>query len=193
MRKKWNIQKHLLLMGITAVFLALFAVPLTVSAQGKPEVYVSTSKGANVSSGTGTKADPYNLFNDAVNNVANGGTIYILSNNYALMNDLNSNDDPLVINKNISIKSDSETKKASLSSRAAGIILGDDVTFENINLTFQNSVYTQIFANGHHLTLKNVSRVSSGKEIDLVASAIFMPAVQTHTVLRPRCHILVIL
>lgn len=156
------------------MFLALFAMPSTVSAQEQREVYVSTTKSATDRSGSGTKTDPYNLFNDAVNNVANGGTIYILSNNYALMNDLNSNDDPLVINKNIIIKSDSETKKASLSSRAAGIILGDDVTFENINLTFQSPVYTQIFANGHHLTLKNVSRMSSGREIDLVAGSLYI-------------------
>ena len=174
MIKEWKNKKHLLLLGIAAMFLAFGSFPATAEAQGKTEVYVSTTKSATDHSGDGTKTNPYNLFNDAVNNVANGGTIYILSNNYALMNDLNSKDDPLVINKNISIKSDSGTKKASLSSRAAGIILGGDVTFENINLTFQNPVYTQIFANGHHLTLKNVSRVSSGKEIDLVAGSLYI-------------------
>lgn len=174
MRKKWNIQKHLLLMGITAVFLALFAVPLIVSAQGKPEVYVSTSKGANVSSGTGTKADPYNLFNDAVKGVANGGTIYILAgSNSAMINDLNSNSEPFIIDKQISVKPEPGADKATLTSRAAGIILGADVTFENIELNVINGYHDQIFANGYHLTLINVTRVSGSRLVDLAAWSLY--------------------
>lgn len=44
MRKEWENKKHLLLLGIATMFLAFGAFPATVEAQGKTEVYVSTTK-----------------------------------------------------------------------------------------------------------------------------------------------------
>ena len=42
--------------------------------------------------------------------------------------------------------------------RAGGIVLGKNVTFENLELSFANPVRNAIMANGHTLTLRNVTR-----------------------------------
>lgn len=182
MIKKWNIKMSLPLMGITAMFLAFFTVPSTVAAQGNSVVYVSTTKGANTSSGSGTKTDPYNLFNDAVKGVADGGTIYILAgSNSAILNDLNSSNEPFVINKQIYIKPEPGAQTATLTTRVAGIILGADVTFENIELNVTNRYHDQIFANGHTLTLNNVTRAQGSRLVDIVAGGLYSNNTQIST------------
>ena len=45
--------------------------------------------------------------------------------------------------------------------RPSGIILAADVTFENLEFSFANRVRNAIMANGHTLTLKNVTRSKS--------------------------------
>lgn len=174
-------------MGIAAMFLALFAVPSTVEAQGSSEVYVNYISGATSSTGNGTMQSPYNLFNDAVKNVQNGGTIYILSNG-GFINDINSNDAPFVIDKQICIKPASGITKATLNSRAGGIILGADVTFENIELNVANPIHSQIFANGHHLTLKNVTYASGTRLVDLVAGSLYSSQGQSAAGATPGTH-----
>ncbi len=58
-----------------------------------------------------------------------------------------------------------------LSLQRAGIILGADVTFENITLCFNNSVRNAIIANGYSLTINNVA--SNGTfDIDLFCGGI---------------------
>ena len=47
------------------------------------------------------------------------------------------------------------------------------MTFENISLGFANAYHDQIFANGHTLTLKNVSRASGCRLVDLAAGTIY--------------------
>lgn len=121
--------------------------------------------------GSGTKTDPYNQFRDAVDNVADGGTIYIIGAGF-LNDKAGQGGAPLVINKNITIKSDSETNYAKLSIRPAGLLLGADVRFENIQLEFANKTHDSIFANGHKLELINVSNSSGGRVIDLFAGGL---------------------
>lgn len=171
MKKKRNIKLTLPLMGIAAMLLALFAIPSTAEAQGKSEVYVN-SNNATGHSGDGTITNPYNLFNDAVEGVSDGGTIYVLEKG-AMINDLGSNDAPFVIGKQISVKPAPGISDATLNSRAGGIILGKDVTFENIALNVTNNNHSQIFANGHHLTLKNVTYVANTRLVDLVAGGLY--------------------
>lgn len=171
MRKKQNIKLTLPLMGIAAMFLALFAMPSTAEAQGNSVVYVNSTNATN-HSGDGTINNPYNLFNDAIEGVTDGGTIYILADG-ALINDLGSNDAPFVIGKQISVKPAPGIPDATLNSRAGGIILGKDVTFENIALNVTNNNHSQIFANGHHLTLKNVTYVANTCLVDLVAGGLY--------------------
>ena len=78
-------------------------------------------------SGDGSKENPYNRFEDALANVSDGGIIYILSAG-AFVNDP-GNDNPLVIDKAVTIKPAEGLTRASLENRAAGTVLGADVTF----------------------------------------------------------------
>ena len=61
------------------------------------------------------------------------------------------NDNAYVINRPVTITGEA------LSLERAGIVLGADVTFENITLCFNTSVRNAIIANGYSLTLNNVS------------------------------------
>ena len=67
-----------------------------------------------------------------------------------------SGDNALVIERPLTIKG------GSLASRRGGIVLGADVTFENITLSFENLVRNGIFANGNTLTLNGVKNGNSG-------------------------------
>lgn len=75
MRKEWRKRIRLPLAGILSLF---FAFIMTSSAEAAQSVvYTSMTEGITTSSGDGTKENPYNKFEDAVKNVADGGTIYI--------------------------------------------------------------------------------------------------------------------
>lgn len=92
---------------------------------------------------------------------------------------------PLIINKSVTIKSDSEANYAKLSIRPAGILLGGDVRLENIQLEFANTIHDSIFANGHKLELVNVSNSSHGREIDFFAGGLNSPSSGTgHIVIK---------
>lgn len=54
----------------------------------------------------------------------------------------------------------------------AGIILGGDTTFRDMQLTFENSVRNAIIANGHTLTLENVEQIGSTWSIHLFCGGI---------------------
>ena len=126
-------------------------------AANRPVVY--TKFYANSSSlGTGSKEDPYNLFKDALASVDDGGTIYI-TGGQGFINVIEKNEgNPFVINKNVTIASDPESTKATLTIRSAGIVLGADVKFQNVKIELANSYNNALFANGHKLTLENVER-----------------------------------
>lgn len=150
-------------------------VGTVVQAAGDKEiVYTQMSRGVTDSSGDGTEGNPYNRLEDAVDNVADGGTIYVLGGNGAF---LNTQDEygsvPYVIGKNVTIEAAPGVGMANLSVRAGGIVLGGNVTFRNIGLGFANKYHDSIFANGHTLVLDNVSRNSGTRLVDLFAGGLY--------------------
>ena len=172
--KKW---KRAGWMG--AVLTVLFsAAYITVSAAGTQEkeiVYTSMSKSLMDTSGDGTKDNPYNRFEDALANVADGGKIYILASNNAVVNS-QGNDMPLVIDKEVVIEPEPGAERAKLYSRAAGIVLGADVTFRNIKLAAADPYHAQIFANGYRLSLIDVSREAGHRLLDVAAGSLYNTA-----------------
>lgn len=137
-------------------------------------VYTQATKPNADTSGNGTKSNPYNRFEDAVANVADGGTIIIKSGDNAF---LNTQDEygtvPFVINKNITIKSEDSDVMGELVVRAGGIVLEGDVTFENINLAFANKLHDAIFANGYNLELINCTRGAGSRQVDVFAGSLY--------------------
>lgn len=158
----------LLVVGLipTAAFTAF-------AADAKQEVYTRFSGKVQEHSGDGTKENPYNLFDDAVKNVANNGKIIILGESGAFLNALDeTGSKPYVIDKSVTITAE-EGKTATLSIRPSGLILGGNVTFKNIDLGFANKIHDSIFANGHTLTLENVTRSSGHRLVDLFGGTLY--------------------
>ena len=96
--------------------------------------------------------------------VQDGDTIRLIGS--CMVNDLNSNSAPWVINKRITITGDT------LYLRSGGIVLGADVTFTDVNLSFANCVRNAIMANGYTLTLNNVSSEASTRRIHLLCGGL---------------------
>lgn len=137
-------------------------------------VYTSKTKSNLDTSGDGSKENPYNRFEDAVSNVSDGGTIYIVSSHGAFLNTQDEYGNlPFVIDKSVTIEPEPGAASADMSCRAAGIILGGDVTFKNINLEFANKYHDVIAANGYRLVLDNVSHSGSSRLVDLVAGSLY--------------------
>ena len=72
---------------------------------------------------------------------------------------------PWIIDKTITIRG--KEQNSSLNLRAGGIVLGANVTFENIHLDFTNRVRNAIMANGYKLTLDGISRSPGTRNIHL--------------------------
>lgn len=171
-RQSWETMRYT---GIIMLvfFLSLLFVPAdAMSAATKDVVYTSATKSNNDTSGDGSIENPYNRFEDAVANVADGGKIYILASDNAFLN-TQENDMPFIIDKNVVIEPEPGASQAILVSRSAGIILGADVTFNNIELDFANGYHDQVFANGYSLSMIHVSRNSSHRLVDLVAGGLY--------------------
>ena len=135
-------------------------------------IYTAATKGNSDNSGNGTQSNPYNLFETALLNANDGDTIYILDAGGFVNASDNS---PLVINKNITIKGANSV----LSVRRSGIVLGADVTFENVVLSFGSRYHDAIFANGHSLTMKNVSCQSGSRKVDIFGGGLYINGVNT--------------
>ncbi|MBQ3496665.1 MAG: hypothetical protein IJA73_00930, partial [Oscillospiraceae bacterium] len=91
--------------------------------------------------------------------VKDGDTIELLGTGH--VNDPNSDSAPWIINKAVTITG------GDISLRAGGILLGADVTFDGVELGFANRVRNAIMANGHTLTLRNVTAASGTLEFHL--------------------------
>lgn len=171
--------KKKLALGTTALAVLASVVPSHVapveaSTEGTmPIVYTSFDSGGGnfAQTGDGSQEKPFNLFEDALKEVAPNGTIVIT--NKAFINDNESKSLPFYINKPVTIKSAGDTP-ATLAVRSGGIVLGADVTFENISLSFENKVHDAIFANGHTLNLINVVRAGGSREVDLFAGSLYL-------------------
>ena len=105
-------------------------------------------------------ADNINTLDKVVEGAQDGDIIQIIG--LCMTNDNQSNSAPWVIDKAITFQGVAGTS-ASINLRAGGIILGANVTFEDLTLTFPNPVRNAIMANGYTLTLKNVVRSTSTK------------------------------
>ncbi len=137
-------------------------------------VYTEATKSNLDQSGNGSKSNPYNRFEDAVANVADGGTIIIKSGKGAF---LNTQDEygqiPFIIDKDVTIRSEAEGSMADLTVRAGGIVLKGNVTFKNINFQFANKVHDSIFANGYKLEIIDSERGPGSREVDLFAGSLY--------------------
>ena len=91
-------------------------------------------------------------FRKALTDAADGDVIRI--NGSFVVGDSNNRDNVFVIDKNLTIAGN--TQSDSLTLWEAGILIGADVTFENMTLNLPNQVRNAVFANGHKLTMNNV-------------------------------------
>lgn len=99
--------------------------------------------------------------------VQNGDVIKLT--NEGFVNDT-SDTRPWVINKQVTIQG------GWIQMRAQGLLLGADVTFENVTLSFENGRRNAIMANGHTLTLNNVTRNSGARQIHLLCGGLTGPS-----------------
>lgn len=145
---------------ITAIIISITALlsmlNITVSAQAPTEVYTSFIRTGLGHIGNGTAKSPYAYFEDALNAVADGGTIYIADNSFINYIE-GSAGEPFLINKNVTITAAPGRSIAYFETRTPGIVLGADVTFRNVVLEFPNGYRPIICANGYSLTMENVS------------------------------------
>lgn len=124
--------------------------------------------GVNTGAEDGTVNKPYNNFLDALDNVADGGTIYIKSGTYSFVNDL-GDDKPLIIDKSVTIATELNGDRGAISTRSAGIVLGADVTFSNIDIGLASAYHNAICANGYRLTLDNVGKYTGHRIANVFA------------------------
>jgi hypothetical protein len=163
---------------ILAVILCLSLLPIihVIVSAAPNEVYTEFSSGNSTNSGDGTEESPYNLFVTALENVADGGTIYIGSGG-AFVNDENDGQ-PLKITKNVTItRAPDLDTRPTLIVRKGGIVLGANVTFQNIVLSYPNANHPVVCANGYTLNMENVSHYSSStRAIQLVGGSLYSAA-----------------
>lgn len=125
--------------------------------------------GVNTGVEDGTADKPYNNLIDALDSVADGGTIYIKSGSYSFVNDI-GNDKPFVINKSVTIATEPNAdNRGAISTRSAGIVLGADVTFSNIDIGLASAYHNAICANGYALILDNVGRYTGHRIANVFA------------------------
>lgn len=115
-------------------------------------IYTSNTNGNN-NTGNGTESNPYNLLSNAISNSKDGDTIVVKGTGY--VNELGTSS-PLVIDKAITIKGEGTNTFPIVTLRTAGIILGKDVTLENLEISFANTDRNAIIANGYNLTLNGI-------------------------------------
>ncbi len=104
---------------------------------------------------------------DALKDAQDGDTV-VLSGNVTIT-DSASNDAPWVIDKAVTIRG------GTLVLRPGGIVLDADVTFRDTTLSFQPFVRNAIMANGHTLTLENVSCSGSARSVNLFCGGLYDP------------------
>ena len=156
-----HLKKRILTLGLSLVlvtqafgFSVEHSFAKTQTLRTTPQTYIATN---------GTS------FRQALNDAADGDVIQI--DGSVQVSDSNNQDNVFVINKSITIIGN-KTTPSSLTLREAGIIIGKDVTFENLTLELPNLVRNAIFANGHKLTLKNINLESGRAKGDVFCGSI---------------------
>ncbi|MFR4351170.1 MAG: DUF4214 domain-containing protein [Roseburia sp.] len=94
--------------------------------------------------------------------IQDGDTIILDAEPY--ITEPGSGPNPVVIDKSVTIQGGS---KNVIHFRAAGLVLGANVTFNNIVLGFQQRTRSAIMANGHTLTLNDVTQNQGTRDIHL--------------------------
>lgn len=156
---------------VVSFFIMLPAVYAAADETDPMAVYTEFRSGNSNHSGNGTKSSPYNLFEDALEAVADGGTIYILSGG-AFVNDENDGL-PLVIDKNITISSEpGSSVRSDLLIRKGGIVLGANVIFKDLTISLCSAYHAVICANGYDLTLDNSSGGKGTRVIHLAGGSL---------------------
>lgn len=151
---------------IIPIIILLSMISITVSAQAPTEVYTSFIRTSLGHSGDGTAQSPYAYFEDALNAVADGGTIYIVDSAFINYNE-SAAGIPFVITKNVTITTAPNRSTGAFHSRMSGIVLGADVTFRDVVLEFPNGYRPIICANGYTLTLENAPYSNSTNIVHL--------------------------
>lgn len=142
-----------------ALILLIAAQPLSVSAEN---TYAETGTRYEVANDYG------NGFINAFKQAKDGDEIHISGN---VSVGISSAGDPaFVIDKQIKISGNSQ--QDCLTFRNAGIILGKNVTFENMTLELANPVRNAVFANGYKLTMNHVNFISGKANGDIFCGGI---------------------
>ncbi|MGO5115487.1 DUF1565 domain-containing protein [Candidatus Avoscillospira sp. LCP25S3_F1] len=145
-------KKALSILLTLALCLSLLpAFPAAAAAAEMRDLYVSDSGTDNSGFGT-SQASPYKTLEYALEQAQTGDTIHIIG---TVVTEQTQTDIPLIIDKGVTIEGDDS---GILKISHAGIILGNYVTFSNLALGFSNPVRNGIIANGHSLTMKNVTK-----------------------------------
>lgn len=110
--------------------------------------------------GTTRQVRDTDSFHNALNSAQNGDTIQLTE---SFVVNFTGGNDSLVIDKSITI----DGKGHWLSFRYAGILLGADVTIKDVTLGLASNVRPAIIANGHTLTLENVIKDTTNRNINL--------------------------
>lgn len=136
---------------LLALAIPLYALPLAAGAAGSDDNY-------------------YDL-RVALNEAQDNGTIIIPSGKTGYVADLDSDPAaPWMIDKSVTIQgTDADTL---LYIRSGGIILKADVTFKNVKISLANGTRNVIMANGHTLTLDNVTNETSTRDIHLACGGL---------------------
>ena len=156
-----------------ALALCLTLLPTAALAEDRNTIYTqSTYAGAD---SDGTKNKPFKTFDAALSRakeLSGHNTIVILGKAY--QNDTaggnNGNGMPLIIDTPVTIEGRTEQDtegSATFRLWSGGIVLGANVTIENVELSFENRMHNAIFVNGHRFTARNVTRASGTREVHL--------------------------
>ena len=157
--------KKRILSTFLTLALLLTLLPTAVMAEGNT-IYTDMSyKGAE----TGSYSQPYASFERALENAQDGDTIVIKGKGF--INVQTVEDAPFVINKAVTITGDGNPT-GELYIRASGILLGADVTMQNVELNLANKYHNAIFVNGHSFTAENVTQGSGSRAVHLFAGGL---------------------
>lgn len=154
---------------LLVIVISVCTMPTTAFAEVKPDIVYA---GLNQETQDGSKDKPYSDLITAIENVREGGTIYIKSGSFAFVNYI-ENSLPFVIDKAVTITTEpGADSKGAITARSAGIVLGADVTFSNIDIGLANKYHNAICANGYQLVLDNVGAQSGHRTINIFAGGI---------------------
>lgn len=145
--------------------LLLTLLPTAVMAEGNTIYTDMNYKGV----GNGSYSQPYASFETALEKARDGDTIAIKGKSF--INVQTVEDAPFVIDKAVTITG-ANNSTGELYIRASGILLGADVTMQNVELNLANKYHNAIFVDGHSFTAENVTRGSGSRAVHLFAGGL---------------------